>query len=197
MKMKNKKQQCKKFRDHMEVVSRDMGRIDAFLDNASNVEELGNSKSLMHLTAKLIKRIKELLPGSPEEIRKQLKSSYLALDKLMVDQEAWVDTEVDTSIKKVVVKHDLVLKGKLTKIEDGILPKDILIKGDLTIENLSLNMSIGLVIEGDLRIEDENIRYLPLDIIVHGNAYVKNPLMMKDAIILKEAGQIKGSVYKI
>ena len=62
-------------------------------------------------------------------------------------------------------------------------------------KNLLLNMNSGLVIEGDLRIEDENIRYLPEDIIIRGDIWV-GPQLADVATKLQKKGQVK-SVYGI
>jgi len=185
-------------RSQLSLVKSFMNEFGIIFGTTDTIQYLDDCKILESKIKEYLETIQSGVGETPKQIRKRLKPNYLALDKLMLDlryDAGAFDVEIDTDLKKVVVKHDLVLKGKITEIQDGILPENILIKGNLIVENLLLNMNSGLVIEGDLRIEDENIRYLPEDIIIRGDIWV-GPQLADVATKLQKKGQVK-SVYGI
>lgn len=191
--MINKKEKCRIFRKQLETAR---GYLADF-NKATNLDSLGDYKDLIILINGFIEVIKADLVELADSIRKILKPSYLALDEFMLDvgyPNGAINTEIDVALKKIILKMDLVLGGGSQKTNEGTLPKNIIVKGNLKIEKFLLHISSGLVVDGDLDIIGDEMTVLPEDLIVHGNLSIP-PQLLDQANKLKAKGNIKGRLF--
>lgn len=200
--MIDKIERCEMLRDQLQSLKNNVARFKSVLNRATNINILAEAKALKPLIRELVETISVGIGETVEKIRQRLKPSYLALDEFMVNigyDNGAANAEVDTDRKKVVIKGELRIKGNKKGVIYGTLPKDILIEGDLKIEDFLLTMSGGLVVYGDLVIRESDkyrIVNFPDDIRVDGDAYVPERFL-KSALDAKSRGQIKGFVNTI
>ena len=192
-------EQCKKFRERLLLAKRSKEEFDIGFSSAKTVKSLEGLKVI----ARMIRNKLEIIMGDIDpETLKVLKKSFLAIDNLFNLLSTYRKEKtltIDMFRTKLVLHHSLKLKGSQFWKKDSF-PANILIKGDLEVEDLEFTLGSGVEIEGDLRIYDKNSSIseenIGNNLMVHGDIYVPQSLETL-AYMLKEQGQIKGSVYKI